>query len=114
MITIEDFFSFLSILISLFSSYDPDQFIQTQNTDNNNTIENEKHINLNITKQNQENSVVNINKDKLISSEIKDEIQYSKDNIVNEIPTTIIKVGLLGEENAYKYPFIIFLSIYCF
>ncbi|CAH8602705.1 unnamed protein product [Schistosoma intercalatum] len=74
-----------------FSSYDPDQFIQTQNTDNNNTIENEKHINLNITKQNQENSVVNINKDKLISSEIKDEIQYSKDNIVNEIPTTIIK-----------------------
>ncbi|CAH8593640.1 unnamed protein product [Schistosoma mattheei] len=74
-----------------FSSYDPDQFIQTQNTDNNNTIENEKHINLNITKQNQENSVVNINKDKLISSEIKDEIQYSNDNIVNEIPTTIIK-----------------------
>ncbi|CAI2732965.1 unnamed protein product [Schistosoma spindalis] len=74
-----------------FSSYDPDQFIQTQNTDNNSTFENEKHINLYITKQNQENSVVNTNKDEMISLEIKDEMQYSNDNIVNEIPTTIIK-----------------------
>ncbi|VDO73378.1 unnamed protein product [Schistosoma margrebowiei] len=88
-----------------FSSYDPDQFIQTQNTDNNNTIQNEKHINLNITKQNQENSIVNINKDKVISSEIKDEIQYSNDNIVNEIPTTIIKSdsNVVNESPLFDY-----------
>ncbi|CAH8652936.1 unnamed protein product [Schistosoma rodhaini] len=93
-----------------FSSYDPDQFIQTQNPDNNNTFDNEKHISLNTTEQNQENSVVNVDKDEVIISEIKDEIQCSNDNIVNEIPTTIIKSGSDGINESTLFDDDVFLN----
>uniref|UniRef100_A0A5K4F595 Reverse transcriptase domain-containing protein n=1 Tax=Schistosoma mansoni TaxID=6183 RepID=A0A5K4F595_SCHMA len=93
-----------------FSSYDPDQFIQTHNPDNNDTFENEKHIVLNTTEQNQENSVVNIDKDEVIISEIRDEIQCSNDNIVNEIPTTIIKSNLDGINESTLFDDDVFLN----